>query len=431
MWFQTRSGPSGERTTRALSLPNFHTLELFQNFTTASSATSAASSTLPSPGSEYGSSVWTGSATTSPVRHSHKSPSRDSDPSRDDRSRSKKSRRNRVVDINDIKIEFDPQKEFIWEMRKKYEKEKLRKRESKSLNDLSEPGLELTFAEEPNELVLSGYSSSTLSSERALDSGSESTANHVTVISISASDNQPEELDQAVSQGSGTPGHTLSPESTGEPAFQKRLRTITRSKRKTRYRRRGTFSDSTDTVMATVSDESSDEDLEVLVLHRLPGEKLGMGLSIESTGGDEDPVRGVFVDSVTPGGAADRATGGTTGLTVGDEILEVNGVPLTDVSYDETVTFFREMPLRVIFMVRRAQQANERHTEDQATSQDHSDSDDEPYLKSSNSIPEGFELLEISINKNLNQSLGLSIIPSYGSTNYMFQVSYRSLYGIY
>ncbi len=99
-----------------------------------------------------------------------------------------------------------------------------------------------------------------------------------------------------------------------------------------------------------------EEEIEVLVLHRLPGEKLGMGLSIESTKGDNDPVKGVYVENVTPGGAADRATGGRHGLCVGDEILQVNGTPLREVSYSETVTFFKEMPLRVMFMVRRYRQ---------------------------------------------------------------------------
>ncbi len=99
-----------------------------------------------------------------------------------------------------------------------------------------------------------------------------------------------------------------------------------------------------------------EEEIEVLVLHRLPGEKLGMGLSIESTKGDNDPVKGVYVENVTPGGAADRATGGRHGLCVGDEILQVNGTPLREVSYSETVTFFKEMPLRVMFMVRRYKQ---------------------------------------------------------------------------
>ena len=78
-----------------------------------------------------------------------------------------------------------------------------------------------------------------------------------------------------------------------------------------------------------------------------------MGLSIESTGGDSDPIKGVYIQNIMPGGAADRATGGTRGLCVGDQILAVNGTPLATVSYSETISYFREMPLRVIFLVKR------------------------------------------------------------------------------
>ena len=78
-----------------------------------------------------------------------------------------------------------------------------------------------------------------------------------------------------------------------------------------------------------------------------------MGLSIESTGGDSDPIKGVFIQNIIPGGAADRATGGSRGLCVGDQILAVNGTPLATVSYSETINYFREMPLLVMFLVQR------------------------------------------------------------------------------
>ena len=166
-------------------------------------------------------------------------------------------------------------------------------------------------------------------------------------------------------------------------------------------------------------------EVELLVLHRLPGEKLGMGLSIESTGGDQDPVRGVFVESISPGGAADRATGGSRGLSVGDEILEVNGTPLRKVSYTETVTFFREMPLRVILLVKRKMEAVEENPAPHDTSSSDllSDTEPEELPSSSDEVPEGFTLVQLEFTKKEAESLGLSIVPSYGSTRGYFQVS--------
>lgn len=43
------------------------------------------------------------------------------------------------------------------------------------------------------------------------------------------------------------------------------------------------------------------KDTEILMLSRLPGEKLGMSVTIESNGGDKDSVRKVIVENISPG----------------------------------------------------------------------------------------------------------------------------------
>lgn len=96
-----------------------------------------------------------------------------------------------------------------------------------------------------------------------------------------------------------------------------------------------------------------EDKIEILIIHRLPGEKLGMGISIESEGDESDYIRGVYVENVTPGGAADRAVGGRHGVWVGDEILEINGTPMSKATYMETVDFFKELPLRIILKIKR------------------------------------------------------------------------------
>ncbi len=169
--------------------------------------------------------------------------------------------------------------------------------------------------------------------------------------------------------------------------------------------------------MRDITEKTEQVNTEVLVIHRLPGEKLGMGLSIESVGGDDDPIKGVFVENIVPGGAADKATGGTQGICVGDEILAINGTPLKDVSYSETVAFFREMPLRMILMVSRKVEPKV-ILADVELGETTTDLPEEQF-----EIPEGFETVAVSLEKKPTESLGISIVPSYGSTQKFYQVS--------
>lgn len=230
-----------------------------------------------------------------------------------------------------------------------------------------------------------------------------------------------------------------------------------------------------------------EDHIEILAIHRFPGEKLGMGLSIESTGGDQDPVKNVFVQSVLPGGAADKATGGRRGVCIGDEILEINGSRLDESTYSETVTFFRQMPLRVMIMVRRKPNAipvfdTNYDTQNSITSvseleepdpdsdldakvatpvatatsasQNHlliTKAEDDTHLSvvstfhtvsSTNGaqdddnadvfldIPEGFQQLTVDIHKEPAESMGLSIMPSYGSTSQYYQVGIYVVYPV-
>ena len=358
-------------------------------------------------------------------------------------SKSKRKRRNRLVDIEEIHIEFDPQKEFLWEMRRKYE----RKKKQESTEKLAETVAD-THEEKPtnSDHPPSSESSNMVTESTMVDTHGES--HDVTAIKVSKSEGG------ASSMTTNKPNNTASSsditdvimknESQSHVMFlvengAKNDRTKDVSPEKTpRLEDVPLIRDSSvvkDPVVRLDSSESfhledviCDGQIEVLVLHRLPGEKLGMGLSIESVGGDNDPVKGVFIETVTPSGAADRATGGTNGFCVGDEILEVNGTPLIEVTYSETVTFFREMPLRVIFMVRRKKELEPDsssigdHTE--ATSSisgsHHSPSDDGSFL---DAIPDGFSFVKVRLMKELDENLGLSIVPSYGSTSQYYQVS--------
>ncbi len=399
--------------------------DLFKSFT------SAGHTSLTSPRSEAGSSIWDQSSvhtdnsegptprhTNSHTLKDHRrSKSRDSIIYGDNESikSKKKSHKNRIIDIEDIKIEFDPQKEFLWEMRKKYEWEKLKKQKNDIDNDSA---------------GYSGYSSDDNKLDdfslvrSASQSGKSSTCS---LDSLATADTGPETQP--------TPTSTNLPDTnTNEAADLHRDHDAKEDSASSGVEAVDNYSIMSETHQ---DDTHNLDNIELVVLHRLPGEKLGMGLSIESVGGDNDPVKGVYVESVTPGGAADRATGGSWGLRVGDEMLEVNGTPLREVSYSETVTFFREMPLRVIFMVRRKLEAEHEAEPEASTSviadtEPHSDPDDdaddedldEQYANlSSRAIPQGFEMIEVIFYKQPTDSLGLSIVPSYGSTKHLYQVS--------
>lgn len=181
-------------------------------------------------------------------------------------------------------------------------------------------------------------------------------------------------------------------------------------------------------------EDSDSESLETLVLHRLPGENLGMILGIEGGKDNCGKVSSVLVKSVTLGGAAFRATGSSKGVCVSDEILKVNGTDLRTLSHDECISVFKDMPLRVSLGVRRGQknlppvEISPKETEvinqkfdfyhsNQATASDrwsNSDSEDDKMS--------GFAVYKVTIEKEPYETLGLSIVPSYGSTKEYYQI---------
>ena len=180
--------------------------------------------------------------------------------------------------------------------------------------------------------------------------------------------------------------------------------------------------------------DSDSESLETLILHRLPGENLGMILGIEGGKDNTGKVASVLVKSVTLGGAAYRATGGNKGVCVSDEILKVNGTDLRTLSHDECISVFKDMPLRVLLGIRRGQKnlppveisPNEEEKIDRKFDfprsvqgrsnyrRDYSDSEDEKMS--------GFAVYKVTIEKEPYENLGLSIVPSYGSTKEFYQV---------
>ena len=203
------------------------------------------------------------------------------------------------------------------------------------------------------------------------------------------------------------------------------------------YGRYQKLTNQNDHFISSSNQDSDDSDsLETLILHRLPGENLGMILGIEGGKDSTGKVSSVLVKSVTLGGAAYRATGSSKGVCVSDEILKVNGTDLRTLSHDECISVFKDMPLRVLLGIKRGQKnlppveisPNEAEKIDRkfdfqrpvpagsVNRQDFFDSDEETMS--------GFGVYKVTIEKEPNENLGLSIVPSYGSTKEFYQVQY-------
>lgn len=194
---------------------------------------------------------------------------------------------------------------------------------------------------------------------------------------------------------------------------------------------------------------STDEELDNLMLHRLPGENLGMILGIEGGKDGVGTVTSVAVKSVTLGGAAYRATGSSKGICVGDEIVMVNSLNLRTLTHDECIQVFKDMPLRVLLGIKRGQkdlppfsvsplpvqdkqeqfQKLEKERSSKLKSetgvqimrrQDGSDSEDDGFG--------GFASYKVTIDKDPDENLGISIVPSYGSTREYYQVKIKHLW---
>ena len=340
----------------------------------------------------------------------------------------KKRKRNRHVDIDDIVIEFDPQKEYVWEMRLKYEREKNKKQKphkssSKSATSVQKSSSNSLSADKPL-----SQDACSLSEDKRINAEISSVTSHV-IKEIKPQDVVEHDMPSKNPDANDQKGNSTSSEKFQGDSQNRIHGNPVQNPKSMSFSQKGLDANPIDespnenlpvgNKVATPEHKVEDSNAEILVIHRLPGEKLGMGLRIESNGDDSDPVQGVFVQSITPGGAADKATGGTCGIRIGDEILKINGMPMKGTPYSESLTFFRALPLRMILHVGRVR------VEDRSGAKMTSFSDDHTVGASQNvEIPEGFEVIDVSFEKEANESLGISIMPSYGSTRQYHQVSH-------
>ncbi|XP_075788711.1 PDZ domain-containing protein 2 isoform X2 [Pelodiscus sinensis] len=93
---------------------------------------------------------------------------------------------------------------------------------------------------------------------------------------------------------------------------------------------------------------------ETINLLRNEDESFGLDLEIQTT-----PVR-VVVTGLRPGGAAERGSPGK--LAVGDEILSINSIPLSGMTYQQICLFIQNLPMSVTLDVQKAVSAMDKLT---------------------------------------------------------------------
>ncbi|XP_067666647.1 serine-rich adhesin for platelets-like isoform X2 [Haliotis asinina] len=175
-----------------------------------------------------------------------------------------------------------------------------------------------------------------------------------------------------------------------------------------------------DSVRSLTLSNGNDGFVENLILHRLEDENLGMRLSVEG-GKSSGYVKAVIVRSVVEEGAAYRASGSSVGICAGDEILEVNGTNLRRLNHDDCIAVFKNIPLRVHLVVKRAEPPPHHRMSGQGGIVT------DVRILSGSEMPElgnldGFILQDVTIRKTGEESLGISIVPSYGTTRDFYQV---------
>lgn len=91
---------------------------------------------------------------------------------------------------------------------------------------------------------------------------------------------------------------------------------------------------------------------EEVIIYRLPGEKLGFGLKFEGGTKSSECVRRLFIQSCAPDSPAGRARAAWGPLQPGDEILQIDGLSITNLTRLECVRRLKDSNVAVSLLVR-------------------------------------------------------------------------------
>lgn len=91
---------------------------------------------------------------------------------------------------------------------------------------------------------------------------------------------------------------------------------------------------------------------EEVIIYRLPGEKLGFGLKFEGGTKSSECVRRLFIQSCAPDSPAGRARAAWGPLQPGDEILQIDGLSITNLTRLDCVRRLKDSNVAVSLLVR-------------------------------------------------------------------------------
>lgn len=117
------------------------------------------------------------------------------------------------------------------------------------------------------------------------------------------------------------------------------------------------INDSTQTLVdpaASNSKASADTatSIEEVIVYRLPGERLGFGLKFQGGTRNAEKIQKLFIQSCAPDSPASRATTSWGHLREGDEIVEIDGNHVMNLTRLECVCSLKESNLAIRLLVR-------------------------------------------------------------------------------
>lgn len=92
--------------------------------------------------------------------------------------------------------------------------------------------------------------------------------------------------------------------------------------------------------------------IEEVIVYRLPGERLGFGLKFQGGTRNAEKIQKLFIQSCAPDSPASRATTSWGNLREGDEIVEIDGNHVTNLTRLECVCCLKESNLAIRLLVR-------------------------------------------------------------------------------
>ncbi|XP_059607504.1 uncharacterized protein LOC132255467 [Phlebotomus argentipes] len=106
------------------------------------------------------------------------------------------------------------------------------------------------------------------------------------------------------------------------------------------------------TVLSIGDTPAAGQAAENVVVYRLPGERLGFGLKFQGGTKSNEKIQRLFIQSCAPDSPASRATASWGFLREGDEILEIDGVSVTQMTRIECVRCLKESNVAIKLVVR-------------------------------------------------------------------------------